>query len=263
MQFPTAATTGVPAGWTPERTVNGTFRVTQAGAVVEDVRVNGSIVVEAPNVTLRRVEVVGGGIDNFSGPSCQDGLLIEDSTVRRSSEPTTDDGSPAVGAGGYTARGVEINGLPEGFRAGGRASGCGPVVIEDSYARVVRPDQCGDWHGDGIQGYDGPALTVRSTTLELVENGCGGTAPFFYPKNQGNATVDIDGLLVDGGGYSFRLGTAGKVRNLAIAKDSWYYGPINVRCSALTAWEASIVTVGTDGSASPVRSQACNTEDGS
>lgn len=258
-RFPTADTAGVPEGWTPRSTFSGTYRVTQAGAVVEDIRVNGDIIVEAKNVTLRRVEVVGGRIDNFVGPTCQNGLLVEDSTVRRGSGSTTDGGTPAIGHGGFTARRVEINGLPEGFRVGGRGSGCGPVAIHDSYARVVRPDVCNDWHGDGIQGYDGPALTVRQTTLELIEDGCGGTAPFFYPEGQGNQSVDIDGLLVSGGGISFRLGTPGAVQNLFIEKDTWYYGPIDVRCSRLSLWDADIATVSSSGSVTPVRSQPCNT----
>jgi hypothetical protein len=164
----------------------------------------------------------------------------------------------AVGTGGYTARGVEINGLPEGFRVGGNHSGCGPVVIEDSFARVVRPDVCGDWHGDGIQGYDGSQLTVRSTTLLLIEDGCGGTAPFFYPDRQGNDSVDIDGLLVSGGGASFRLGTPGTVSNLFVEEDSWYYFPVDVLCSRLAHWEATIATVTSSGAVEPVRSQPCD-----
>ena len=130
---------------------------------------------------------------------------------------TTDEGSPAVGSGGYTARRVEINGLPEGFRVGGKGSGCGPVSISDSYAKVVRPDVCGDWHGDGLQGYDGPALTLRSTTIDARRERLRWHCALLLPDSQGNTSVDIDGLLVTGGGYSFRNGMPGTVRNLAIA----------------------------------------------
>ena len=97
--------------------------------------------------------------------------------------------------------------------------GCGPVKIVNTFVRVVPPDVCNDWHGDGIQGYDGPALTVRNVTLILVETGgCGGTAPFFYPHSQGNTRADIDRLLVVGGGYAFRLGTPGTVSGLKIVR---------------------------------------------
>lgn len=261
--FPTQATTGVPAGWTPAQVASGTYRVTTPGAVIEDLRVNGSIDVAAPNVTLRRVEVIGGSIDNFGGPTCQGGLVVEDSTIRRDpTGSTSSSDAPALGTGGYTARRVEIDGVAEGFRVGGRASGCGAVVIEDSWARVVRPDVCDDWHGDGIQGYDGPALAVRRTSLILDESGCGGTAPFFYPSSQGNERVVIDGLLVEGGGYSFRLGTPGSVRGLAVVDGSWHYGPVNVKCSVIQDWQASVVTLTPEGVITPVRSLGCNMEEG-
>ncbi len=55
-------------------------------------------------------------------------------------------------------------------------------------------------------------MTLRNTTLDLDITGCGGTAPFFYPSGQDNTSVDIDGLLVKGGGAPFRLGTPGRCR---------------------------------------------------
>ena len=150
--FPTLSSVGVPAGWTPVRVVNGDYTVSTAGAVVQDLRINGSLIVNAPNVTVRRVEMLGGSINNFVGPTCRNGLVVEDTTIARGPGQTTSGDWPAIGAGGYTARRVKIDGLPEGFRVGGVENGCGPVRIEDSYARVVSPDNCGDWHGDGLQG---------------------------------------------------------------------------------------------------------------
>jgi hypothetical protein len=121
---------------------------------------------------------------------------------------------------------------------------------------------CSDWHGDGIQGYDGGAVTVRNVTIDFQERGgCGGTAPFFYPRNQGNTSVDIDRLLVKGGGFSFRLGQPGTVRNLKIVQD-WGYGPIDVRCSVVSVWSAHIVTVNSNWQPTDVRTQTCNTESG-
>ena len=43
---------------------------------------------------------------------------------------------------------------------------------------------------------------MRNSVLVMVtKDGCGGTAPFFYPAGQGNTSVDIDGLVVKGGGF--------------------------------------------------------------
>lgn len=268
--FPTPQTTGVPPGWVPVSVRTTDLRVTQSGAVVQDIRFNGgNLIVDAANVTVRRVEFLGGRINNVPNSTCRNGLVIEDVSfgfppgpvVTRATDP------PAVQHGGYTARRVEINGYPEGFRVGGDgAFACGPVTIENSFARIVAPTPiCGDWHGDGVQGYDGGPLTARNNTLELVEGGgCGGTAPFFYPRgsNQGNSgPVTVDRLLVIGGGYPFRLGHAGSVRGLRIAERSSWYGPIDVRCSVLSVWEAQIVSV---NNYVPMfrRNAPCNTESG-
>jgi hypothetical protein len=137
---------------------------------------------------------------------------------------------------------VKIDGLSEGFRVGGSSNGCGEVRIEDSFARIFSPDTCNDWHGDGVQGYDGAKLIIRNVTLDMVERaGCGGTAPFFYPAKQGNTSVDIDRLLVKGGGYSFRNGMPGPVRNLWVVEKSWGYGP--VEHGGTCPWDARLVTV--------------------
>jgi hypothetical protein len=257
--FPTAANTGVPAGWTPAATHTSDVRVTKAGSVVENVRlVNANLVIEAPNVTVKRVEILGGRIFNDPGSTCMNGLVLEEVSVLRAPGQKTRTADPsAIGTGGYTARKVKVDGLPEAFRVGGRSVGCGPVTIQDSFANVVSPDECGDWHGDGIQGYDGPALTVRNVTLNLTElRGCQGTAPFFYPADQGNTSVDIDRLLVNGGGYPFRLGMPGKVRGLRIVDGSWFYGPIEVKCGSLSEWEAQVASA--DG-ARTVKSIPCTT----
>ena len=258
--FPTRTTTGTPPGWTPKSTVDG-LRVTSPGQVVEDVRVKGDLTVAAKNVTLRRVEVLG-RISNEQGGTCQSGLRIEDSTVRRGTAPTSGDW-PAVLVGSYSADNVLIDGMPEGFRVGGKSLGCGAVTITNSYANVVAPDQCGDWHGDGLQGYDAPALTLRDTVLVLNERaGCYGTVAFFYPSNQGNTSVDIDGLVVEGGGFPFTLGMPGPVQNLHVVDKSWGYGPIKVDCSRSGTWDASISTLGADGQPTPVRDLPCTTQNG-
>jgi hypothetical protein len=266
--WPNAANTGTPPGWIPKTTRTTTLTVTTPGTVVEDVRLVGaSLVVDADNVTIRRVDIQGGGINNTPGGTCRNGLILDQVTIRRSPGQVTGSlGQAAVREGGYTARRVKIDGLPEAFRVGG-AGGyrCGPVTVEDSFARVTYPDTCGDWHGDGIQGYDGPALVARNVTLELVErSGCGGTAPFFYPHSQGNTSVVIDRMLVKGGGFPFRLGMTGTVTGLKIVDRSWGYGPIDVRCSAISRWEAQIVTIdpATYTVTGILRQQACNTEAG-
>jgi hypothetical protein len=261
-RFPTRRTAGVPVGWTPKRTSTSTVTVDTPGAVVEDLRiVNGDLIIAAPNVTVRRVEIQGGVIDNYAGSECSPGLRLVAVTVRRAPGQVTEGDFAAIGVGGYTARRVEIAGLPEGFRVGG-AGECGPVKVVNSWATVVSPDICEDWHGDGLQGYDGDSLLLRRSVLKMqMTDDCGGTAPFFYPAGQGNTSVVIDGLIVAGGGYPFRLGTPGTVRGLHIVQDSWVFGPIDVNCGALSTWDADIAVL-KGGQPRSVRRQRCDTDSG-
>jgi len=121
--------------------------------------------------------------------------------------------------------------------------------VTDSFIRVKSPTVCTDWHGDGIQGYGGDKVTVRNTTILMqVVGDCYGTSPFFYPSNQGNTAVDIDGLLLGGSsGYPFRDGMPGTVKNLNVIAGSWVYGPIDVNCSALSTFQARVVTLNAAG----------------
>lgn len=271
--FPTPTSAGTPPGWVPATTRSTDLRVTAAGSVVQDVRfTNGAdLLVDAANVTIRRVELQGGRIDNVHA-TCRNGLRIEQTTVRRAAGTVTDaDQEGAVGVGGYTADRVFLDRVPEGFRVGGYDdAGCGPVTISNSFIRIRPPDVCGTvpsgWHGDGVQGFDGPALTIRNVTIDFDGgNGCGGgTASFFYPRNQGNTSADVDRLLINNGGegIAFRLGMPGRVVALRIVNNSWFYGPISVRCSVLSAWEAQVVTVDASWSPTFVRTQPCNSEGG-
>jgi hypothetical protein len=260
-RFPSPWDTGVPAGWKPARVQTKDLEITTAGAVVHDILFkNASLIIKAPNVTVRHVKMQGGSIANWEGGSCENGLLVEDSTFtpppgRRFSG----DSEGVTGVGGYTARRVKLWRRGEGFRDGGRSAGCGPVKIEDSFVKIsVAPGCPGNPHSDGIQGFDGPPLTVENVTIDFREADCG-TAPFFVPDRQGNTSVNVDRLLVMGGGATFRLGVPGHVRGLRIVDDTWTYYPVDVECSLLTGWDAQLVRI-TRGYriARTVRPQRCS-----
>ena len=188
------------------------------GAVVQDVQLDGAdVIVNAPNVTLRRLKLRGGYIDNRAGNTCNNGLVIEDTTLEPPPGQNADNADHwRVSTGGYTARRLELRNVSDGFRVGGDSSGCGDVTIEDTFISVRPPVGCGDWHGDGVQGYDGPHVNILNVTIDMDATGCGGTAPFFYPSGQGNTSATVDRLLIAGpnGNYSFRLGMPGTVSHL-------------------------------------------------
>ena len=260
--FPTAATTGVPAGWQPTQEKTGEYTIFEEGAVVEDLRLtDGILFIRARNVTLRRVELIDSRIINDYGRDRFNGLRIEETSILRG---PSDVGQPAVQAGGYTAVRVKMDGVSEGFRISEKEIGCEPVVIEDSWLRLAPPDDCHDpdlWHGDGIQGYLGPPVTVRNTYVNLDQtDDCPGTAAFFYP-DQGNSRAVVENLLVEGGPYVFRLGTPGTVRGLKVVEGSWMYGAVDITdCSSVDWGEGNeVVQVGADGSLKTVGPLKCGT----
>ena len=260
-KFPTPDDVGVPDGWKPVRTVTGEFPIDDDGAVIEDLRVeNGTVIVRADNVTIRRVELVNSAIRN-EWDRCYNGLVVEDSTFRGDRLPYGSDAP--IWPGGYTARRVLVQELPEGLRASGAPEGCEYVRVEDSYISVRRPEQdCQEWHGDSFQGYMGPTVELRQTVLVLdgdISNDCAGTAPFFYP-DQGNADAVIDGLVVKGGTYSFRLQTPATIKNLYVVRDAWQYGPLDVNCELVTSWDAYLTTLGSDGQPTAVETLPCDNE---
>ena len=264
-QFPNPSTVGVPAGWAPGQIRSSNLTVATAGAVVQDVLLsNGAdLYIAAPNVTVRRVKLEGGSINNLVNRSCGNGLVLEDVTIERGSGESSQGGEGVVSYGGYTARRVAILDRSEGFRSGANGS-CGPSTIEDSFIGIRPPAACGDWHGDGIQGYISGGLTIRNVTIDFHQDNCGGTAGFFYPggpDGSPNARADINRLLLKGGPYPFRMGTPGSVQALKIVNNSWGYGPsliTDTGCGAINPWEASIVDITPDYQiARTVRSLPC------
>jgi hypothetical protein len=241
-QFPNPSTTGVPAGWVPAQTRSSDLDVNAAGTVVQDIRfTNGAnLNINAPNVTVRRVELQGGAINTN-----RSGVLIEDVTLNREG-PESNGAEAVISYCGYTARRVEIVNRSEGFR-----DGCGPSsVIEDSYIHIRPPASCGDWHGDGIQGYGGRELHVTNVTIDFDDSTCGATSPFFYVGGSGGSPdgrAFVNRLLITGrNGYAFRMGTPGTVQGLRIQDRSWRSGPISITdsgCGAISAWEAQTVNV--------------------
>ncbi len=254
--WPNPSNTGVPAGWTPLTTRTGTWTITAPGTYA-DVRVQGGgIIVRATGVTLLRVSVEGGRIW-AEASRCVNGLVLDRVTIKPAPGQQylhVSDG--AVGPGGYTARRVAVLDADEGFRVSGRSIGCGATSISDSFVRL-RTEQGRDTHADGVQLYDGGALTVRNLTIDWgVPNG---TTAFFAPGKDGNTgPVNLDRLLLKGGGYSFTAGVPGTVSNLKVVDRSWVYGPVDANCSRLT-WGAGNEVVSIDAAYQPtrVRSLAC------
>jgi hypothetical protein len=292
-QFPNRRTTGVPDGWVPAQTRSTDLVVNTPRTVVQDVLLTSgaNILVNAPDVTIRRVKLQGGDIDNWSSGTCYTGMLIEDTTLEPVPGQLDRNDLPSIRWGGYTARRVEIVNRGEGYRSGG----CGPIRVEDSFT-YIKGDEWGtpwclnDSHSDGYQSYHARGATFVNNTI-VFANPCG-TSPFYagYSKpesscagrpnsscppssNINTGTYNVDRMLISGGGAVYRHQTPGSVTGLRIVNNSWVHFAIDNRCSVLSPWEAKIVDIDTPVSPyrgpSPdadyrvtriVRDQPCNTE---
>lgn len=210
--FPNPATTGTPDGWVPASVHQGDLEIKEAGAVVEDVEVMGSVGVMAPDVTLRRVRVHG-RIWNQWYPPEKDSVLtqypmtIEDSVIGDTGEAATDiTQHGTVGPGSYTLRGSELYGS-DGFRVSqpdATPEGGDPgVLIEGNYFHANDvPDTCA-YHIDGVQGYAGGTdIVIRGNTIDVDRGDCVTSAVFFA---DGSKSATVDGNLLLAPNYPLRI----------------------------------------------------------
>ena len=150
--FPTAATTGVPAGTT--LTPSTDLDVWEAGAVLDGLDVQGCLTVHAPGVVVRNSRITCRDA-TLRAVSLVDapGFVMEDSEI-------VSDGSAevAIGWSGYTLRRVDVHGTQDGPRLGN------DVTVVDSYVHdLVRSEAV---HTDGLQSTSGTNIVVRHNTVD-------------------------------------------------------------------------------------------------
>ena len=201
--FPDETTTGVPEG--TELEDSGSITVTEDGAVVEEMDIDGTVTVAADDVTIRRSVIHGEGRYGIELESGYDGLLVEDVEIDGS-----DIESAAVCCSNYTLRRVDIHDVTEGPRANSN------VTIEDSYVHHMR--RCRDrtfeegCHIDAIQSTDGSDIVIRGNNLQAYNPDTEVTmnAAFMFGEDLGDLSdVLFEGNLVNGGNYSINGGGSG------------------------------------------------------
>jgi Right handed beta helix region len=203
---PTAETTGVPGG--VNLRPSGSLKITHAGAVVEGLDVTGTIVIDAPDVTIRntRIRATGSmGVKVESGS-----LLIEDSEIIG----MTDDCAQGVAWGDYVAARIDVSGCQDGLK------GNGNVAVYDSYIHDLRPTPSS--HNDGFQSTGGSDITIEGNTI------CGQfrdsvSAVKLTPEEQAIDNVVIRNNVLRGGNFTLYMdskpNTFGVVTN-ALVEDN-------------------------------------------
>jgi hypothetical protein len=195
--YPDASCTGVPAG-TTLTTVNGNVTLNTAGEIYQNKQVNGTIIVNAPNVIIRntKVALVNGadtGIDSEST-----GLLIEDVEI----DCGLQIGHTAITWQGYTAHRVNVHGCDNALWAEKN------IDIEDSYIHDEIPyDPVRDPHTDGVQLPSGATnVTIKHNRIYgnyIDQSSFGNSA---ITNGSGESNILIQDNLLAGGGYTLYCG---------------------------------------------------------
>jgi hypothetical protein len=210
--FPDPSNTGVTPG-SPLATANGVVTLSSPGQVYQNKQLTGSLIIKAPNVTIRNVRLIN------TDPYYAIAVKNNDDWDNSNANLTLDhveinaNGNPAIKGiafNGFTARHVY-------FHNGADCAHFGVnVVIEDSYC-VLGPDANNDGnpdsgnfcngpdHFDGYQSDGGDNITLRHNT---IRNPCDQTSAILMSTNTSPIDhVVIDNNLVSGGGYTIYCGT--------------------------------------------------------
>jgi len=222
-KWPDAKTAGVPAG-TTLRTHAGDLVITTAGTVIDSMLVTGSIIVQAPNVTIRNTRV--------SPPHTAYWL------IRQTPGATNLDieNSELVGNGVHIGVNMETSGL--------RVAACDihdvdtavslsgdSATVQDNYLHAVKT-------GVGAAGHHATLLIHQNTIVATYP----GEAAISFADNNSLTNVLVDDNLLAGGNYTFYAGGGSGQQQLtvrdnrfsrAVAPKGGHYGP-------LAAWDASL-----------------------
>lgn len=218
--WPNASNTGVPSG-TTLTTVTGDLNLTTDGEIFENKLVNGTISVNADNVTIRNCKIVVDGA--YGVGSFGANLLVHDCEI---------DGGNVVGQTGisaenYTLQRCNIHGCDNSTWAQLN------VLIEDNFIHHEVPyDPVLDPHTDGVQmPNDSTDVTVNHNTIfgdfrypdiangGPADDGFGNSA---ITTGSNMSDITITNNMLGGGGYTLRLdvATPGTV-NIVVTGNRW------------------------------------------
>jgi Bacterial TSP3 repeat len=196
--WPDASNTGVPDGTV--LTPSGGMTITTAGAVIDARDITGPVVVNAPNVTIRRSRIRSN--DFMAIRSNSTGLVVEDSEILDGPDTGQNNCHNGIGFGNFTIRRSEIVGCENAADVGE-----GNVVFVDNYVHDL--DTAGPshvWgdspHTDGIQG-NGSNVAVLHNWIDPVPSGGGVTSGIIATGSSTNYRIEDN--YIDGRGASYAI----------------------------------------------------------
>ena len=187
--FPDATNTGVPAGVT--LTPSGSLVITQAGAVISGLDIQGIVSIEAPNVTLENCRITSG---NWGVVIIADGVT---GTVVQNCE-INGLGTTGGDATGISGQGTFLNNNIYNVENGFSIAGSN-VLIQGNYVHDMHAS--GSPHYDAIQ-IDGNASNITITGNSLINNN-GQTSAIMIDNGFGPiSNVQVSNNLLVGGAYT-------------------------------------------------------------
>ena len=222
-EFPSAATTGVPAG-TNLTVHQGDLTVSTPGAVIDGVEVRGLLIVNAPNVVIKNSRILGRAVDNHVGlvSNVRSGLpfTIQDSEISGSVPSPYING---IFGSAFTAIRVDISGVIDPIRVIG-----GDVEIRDSWLHDnLHYEQDPLWngtpsHSDSIQIEAGNDIAVIGNRMEGAHN-----AAIQITQNTSKAqlgAIRVAGNYLNDGGCTLNVArTPAPIGSFAVADN--VFGP--------------------------------------
>lgn len=220
-RFPSAATTGVPAG-TPLRTVTGDVVVTQPGTVLDGLDVVGCLTVKAADVVVRRTRI------RCTSPHyairVRDGgrnLLVQDSEI---------DGRGVVGVAvccvDYTLHRVDIHSVIDGPRLGSRTT-----VLRSWIHDLARAPGS---HNDALQSTGASDVLVRGNTLQAwsakTQDPFNAALMLGTETSPSTTRMVVEDNYMDGGNYTVNIRKDGNYDGVVLRRNVFgrnhRYGPV-------------------------------------
>lgn len=188
--FPTSATTGVVDE--KSLTPSGSITADKDGQVIENVEIDGRILVKANNVTIRNVRILSGGARyGIQASTGHTGLLVEDVEI----DGGKVNGSIGIYGKGFTLRRADIHGYRTGIML------IGPATIERNYVHDhwYDPEPYSS-HGTGMSVHGGTNIVIRDNNLEIdIPRGSSSALSLYGAGPLDNILIEHN--LFNGGAY--------------------------------------------------------------
>jgi hypothetical protein len=178
--------------------------ISQAGAVIDARDISGPVVVNAPNVTIKRSRIRTNSmwlIDNNGT-----GLRVEDSELLNKPTAGQNNCHNGIGSSNFTVVRTEITGCENAADIGGDN-----ITMTDNYIHDL--DTTGpsyvwgnDPHTDGLQMSPGADnIVVRHNWIDPVSGSGGGTSAIIMGVNGSQNNVWIEDNYLDGRGTAYAI----------------------------------------------------------